>query len=287
MAVDGPEALEESGIVVLAHGAARFHDQAADLARSLRLHSPGQQVALLTDRPDEFRRGTLFDHVVLLPGAASSDCRAKLDLNLYTPFRRTLYLDSDSLAFRDLGFVFHRHRGRDVVVLGRPIREGHWYGDVRSLCRLARALSIPQFNGGVIYLEDTAVAHAVFRRARELVEHYDELSLDRFCGGVADEPLLALALAERGIDPDPRDADTSVSLLGLQGRPELDVVSGRASFVKNGRAVSPAVVHFAGEYAEPASPEGVHYKKARAVLKEAIRNPRPGIPDRRPSSPVD
>lgn len=260
----------EAGIAVMAYGAGRFHRQAAALARSLRLHSPGQVLALITDRPEEFRPGTLFDHVVPLLGAATSDCRPKLDLDLCTPFRRTLYLDSDSLAFRDLGFVLDRHRGRDVVVLGRPVSAGHWYLDVPELCRLAGARSVPQFNGGVFYFEDTVVAHAVFGRARELAERYGELGFARFGGGVADEPLLAVALAEAGIGPDPRDADTSVSLLGLQGWPELDIRSGRASFVKNGRSVRPAVVHFAGPYAEDAAPEGVHYREALAALEEVV-----------------
>ena len=262
-----PAILADRGITVMAYGSARFHAQAADLARSLRLHSPNLPIAVVTDRPAEPVFGKLFDHVVPLPSDSPPDCRPKLDLDLLSPFRHTLYLDSDSLAFRDVTFVFDRHRHRDFVVLGRQISEGHWYGDVRSLCRLAGAPRIPQFNGGVLYFADTVVTHTVFGRARELAECYDELGLARFNGGVSDEPLLAVALAENGIEAEPGDAETSVTLLGLQGEPLLDMAGGRASFVKNGRNVAPAIVHFAAEYAESDSPEGIHYRRARAALQ--------------------
>ncbi len=254
------------GVTVMAYGSDRYHAQAADLARSLRLRSPSVPLAVVTDRPAHELLGSLFDHVVSLPAGIPPDCRAKLDLNLHSPFERTLYLDSDSLAFRDVGFILDRHRGRDVVVLGRQIGTGHWYGDVPAMCRLAGSPSVPQFNSGFLYFADTEVARAVFARARDLADRYDELGLARFNGGIADEPLLAVALAEHGVRADPRDGDTSVSLLGLRGEPDLDVGAGRATFVKNGRRVTPAVVHFAAQYAEPDSPEGRYYWVARRAL---------------------
>lgn len=258
----------EAGVVVMAHGAPRFHAQAGDLARTLRLRSPSLPLAVITDRPAEPQLRELFDHVVPLPPDTPPDCRAKLDLDRHSPFERSLYLDSDSLAFRDVGFVLERHRGHDVVVLGREISDGHWYGDVPALCRLAGTTSIPQFNGGVLYFADTEVTRAVFARARGLADRYDELDLARFNGGIAEEPLLAVALAAHGIRADPRDGDTSVSLLGLQGEPDLDITAGRAAFVKNGRHLSPAVVHFAAQFAEPDSPEGRHYRTARAAQRQ-------------------
>lgn len=260
--------IAEKGVTIMAYGAARYHDQAADLALSLRLHSPSLPLAVVTDRPADPLLGSLFDHVVPLPPGTLPDCRAKLDLDLHSPFERTLYLDSDSLAFRDVSFVLERHRGRDIVVLGRQIMEGYWYGDVPTLCRLAGSSSIPQFNGGVLCFADTDVTRAVFERARGLADRYDELGLARFNGGISDEPLLAVALAGHGVTADPRDGDTSVSLLGLQGEPDLNITDGRASFVKNGRHVAPAVVHFAAQYAEPDSPEGRHYRRARAALRQ-------------------
>lgn len=256
----------DDGVVVMAYGEQRFRAQAVDLARSLRLHCPTVACAVVTDRPEDRAFQEVFDHVVALPPDTPLDCRPKLDLDRRTPFRRTLYLDSDSLVFRDIRFVLDRNRGRDVVVLGRQVRDGRWYGDVRAMCRLAGAGSIPQFNGGVLYLADTPVTSGVFRRARGLAERYGELGLDTFNGGVADEPLLAMALAEQGIIADPRDADTSMTLLGLQGEPLLDMSAGRAEFVKNGRTVAPAVVHFAAEYSETDSSEGRYYRRLRACL---------------------
>ncbi|MGL5864342.1 MAG: hypothetical protein ACRCYX_00530 [Dermatophilaceae bacterium] len=262
------EQIAENGVTVMAYGAARYHAQAADLARSLRLHSPSLPLAVVTDRPADPFLDALFDHVAPLPPGLPADGRAKLDLDLHSPFERTLYLDSDSLVFRDVSFVLERYRSREVVVLGRQITKGHWYGDVPALCRLAGCASIPQFNGGVLYFADAHVTRAVFESARELASRYAELGLDRFNGGIADEPLLAVALARHGVTADPRDGDTSVSLLGLQGEPDLDITRGRATFVKNGRRVAPAVVHFAAQYAEPDAPEGRYYRAARAALRQ-------------------
>jgi hypothetical protein len=257
----------DHGVVLMAYGSDRFHAQAGDLARSLRWHSPETARAVLTDQPERPSFHELFDHVIALPKDGATDCRPKLDLDLYTPFRRTLYLDSDGLVFRNLEFIFDRHAARDVVVLGRHISEGRWYGDVVAMCELAGAPSIPRFNGGVLYFARTRLAHSVFGRARELADSYTEMGFDTFNDGVADEPLLAISLAQYGIVADPRDADTSVSLLGLQGEPCLDIGTGRAEFVKNGRCVRPAVVHFAGEYSEHDSAEGEYYRVARHHLR--------------------
>lgn len=87
------------GVLTLAYGSTRYHEQAGDLALSLRRHSPRLPLALATDRP-EHPATRRFDQVVPLTGRVTGDCGQKLLLDRYTPFAHTLYLDSDSLAVR-------------------------------------------------------------------------------------------------------------------------------------------------------------------------------------------
>lgn len=231
----------QAGITLMAYGRRQFLWQARHLALSLRLWSPQLPLALVTDRPTH-PTGELFDVVVPMRGRQPSDCGPKLDLDRYTPFEQTLYLDSDGLAVRDLQFILDRYADREFAVMGSNIDSGHWYGDVQSMCRLAGQPTIPKFSGGFMYFTKTDRTHAVFAAARGLAERYDQLAFDTFNRGIADEPLLSIALSSRGFDAIPTMPDTSISLLGVDGTPDIDVVAGHAAFTKNGRSMHPAVV---------------------------------------------
>lgn len=255
----------------MAYGRRHYCRQAADLARSLRLHRTQIPLALVTEWPTD-RATSLFDVVVRMNGRAPSDCRPKLDLDTYTPFRRTLYIDSDGLAVRDVQFLIERFASRNFVVLGSNISDGYWYGDVAGMCALARSTSIPKFSGGFMYFTAHPVVTAVFQAAREMATRYDELGFDTFNSGVADEPLLSVALAQHGIQALPTMPDASASLLGTSAPPDMDVIAGRATFPKNGHIMEPAIVHFAGDHSSRWRRAGATYRRERRKLRRTTRS---------------
>ncbi len=268
------------GIVVMAYGKRLYLRQARDLALSLRLHGPAVPITLVTQWPHA-ASDRLFDVVLRIRGSPRRDCRPKLDLDLYTPFQRTMYIDSDGLAVRDPTFLFNRFADRDFAVLGRNISSGHWYGDVAAMCQRAASKTIPRFSGGFMYFADTQLAREIFRHAREMADNYSELGYDRFNGGVADEPLLSIALAQRGINAEPSMSDAAASLLDTNGTPSMDVLSGEAAFSKGGRTMAPAIVHFAGDHSSRWRRAGATYRRERRKLHRISRRITPTSARRR------
>lgn len=268
-APSGPPARREYGVVVMAYGSRRYLRQAWHLVISLRRYSPTVPIALITDRPND-RLAAVADLVIRLDGPIVTDGQAKLDLDLYSPFGRTLYLDADSLVVRDIRPLFDRFGQSEFVVLGRSISAGYWYGEVTAMCALAGSDSLPKFNGGIFYFTRGASARAIFRKARELAGQYAALGYDTFNGGVADEPLLAIALAQQRIAAQPVD-NSSVSLLGITSPLSINTLSGRASFDKKHRPVAPAVVHFAADFSARFRLVGSYYRRECLRLRVAHR----------------
>lgn len=244
----------------MAYGRRAYLRQAKHLAMSLRLHSPTTTLALVTDHSLS-PVSSLFDTVIPIQRERRNDGRPKLDVDLHTPFARTLLVDADGLAVRDVEFLFHRFRDQEFVVLGRNITSGYWYSDVAGMCELASAPAIPKFNGGFLYFTKSDRVRSVFADARALADQYDDLGYDKFNGGIADEPLLAIALARHRVEALPTMPDASVSLLGLTSRLEIDVVKGRVHFMKNHRPMAPAIVHFAADFSSSWRRSGAAYRR--------------------------
>jgi hypothetical protein len=260
-----PAGNQDHGIVVMAYGSRRYQAQARSLARSLDHNSPGIPRTLITDQPDS-PAAAHYENVIPLAGPTSRDCRPKLDLDQYTVYRRTLYIDADSLVMRPLAPLFARLQDHDFTVIGRNITSGHWYGDVTSMCRLAGSPSIPMFNGGLLYFADTNTTHRVFAHARELADRYLALRFDRFNGGIADEPLLAIALAAERLHAHDLTQTAMASLLGATGPLSIDVLNGRCDFQKRGRPVAPSIVHFAADHSSRRLLLGAHYRRECLAL---------------------
>lgn len=269
----------DRGILVLAYGHRRYHRQAYSLALSLQRHSPSMHRTLVTD--DVRCVATkAYDSVIKIETGQSDDCRLKLSLDTYAPYPRTLYLDADALAVRPIEPVFDLFDSSDVGVVGRDItadQDEIWYGDVASMCHAAGTGWLPKCNSGLILLHATDVTRQVFARARELVNQYSELGLHPFRGGIADEPLLAMALAEQGIHAQDLTALASATPIGINGPLRVNALTGACTFAKQGIEVEPALIHFAADYSSDYRLAGAHYRRERLALHLSQRL---GAPDR-------
>ncbi|WP_189186329.1 hypothetical protein [Streptomyces albiflavescens] len=261
------------GILVLAYGHKRYHRQAHTLALSLQRHSPGLHRTLATD-DGNCPAAELYDDVIEVGGTQSDDCRQKLHLDRYAPYPYTLYLDADALAVRPVEPVFDLFDESDIGVVGRditPAQENVWYGDVASMCRKASSTWLPKCNSGLMLIRPTETTRKVFGRARQLADGYQELGLHPFRRGIADEPLLAMALAESGIHAQDLTAVTSATPIGISGPLQLDVLNGDCAFDKNGMKVAPALIHFAADYSSDYRLAGAPYRRERSALRLAQR----------------
>lgn len=259
------------GILVLAYGHKRYHRQAHTLALSLKRHSPGLHRTLATDNGN-CPAADLYDDVIEIDGAQSDDCRQKLHIDRYAPYPSTLYLDADALAVRPVAPLFDLFDESDIGVVGRditPAQENAWYGDVASMCHKASSSWLPKCNSGLMLIRPSETTRRVFGRARQLADSYHELGLHPFRSGIADEPLLAMALAESGIHAQDLTAVTSATPIGISGPLQLDVLNGDCTFDKNGTKVAPALIHFAADYSSDYRLAGAPYRRERCALRLA------------------
>ena len=261
----------ERGVLTLGFGAPRYRRMAVDLARSLRLNSPGTPLAVVTDHPAEMSRW--FDVVVPHDPSHGRGFAQKLALDRYTPFRRTLFVDADCLAVRDVEFMWELFAAVPFGVCGRMAGSGRWFGADIAEVRAAVGLEgpLPLFNGGLMYWSDAPEAGGVFRTARELVPRYSELGFGRMSGrdsAVTDEPLVSIAMALHGLSVVEDGASTMRTPIGSTGPLRVDVLRRRSGFTKEGVPVSPAIVHFCGDYAE-----GFVYRREVAKLRLPLRSP--------------
>lgn len=224
-------------VLTIATGTKVYLDMAAALARSFRLWNDPAEIGfvLVTDQVDQIPHDLDWISVIeIRPGQYGRGFSPKLYLNEMSLSDRTLFVDADCLCTGRLDPVFDRFAGKSVSVIGRAISEGEWFGDVGRICNSFGVLAIPRFNGGVYYFERGRTADAVFRKAQELQNRYDEIGFVRLRESPNDEVLMALSMALHEQQPIPDDGTIMNSTLAAPGGVEVDVLAGKSIF-KNPR----------------------------------------------------
>lgn len=235
----------ERVVFTVAVGKPKYGQMAMGLARSLHLIEDRTPRAVLTDL-DGFDWKRYFD-VVIRPEAPRTALDKLLALEL-TDAAKVLSLDCDMLAFRRLDEVFEFCNGKDLAVQGFPQSDGKWHGlEVADVCRKYSKVSIPRFNGGMIYYERSEGAAALFARAREIERDYAATGFADFRGNASEEVCVALAMLETGLgDMIPDETDFMSTGVGMVGKPRIDVLRNRCEFVcrrQRMRFIRPKLFH--------------------------------------------
>ena len=264
-----PEA--RRGVLTMAFGKAKYLTMANRLAESIRLRNPETVLAIVTDAPDQC---PLFDIRIAVRPEFGTNLDHKIHMDAYSPFDETLFIDSDCLLFKSLTPIWRFFDGAEFGVCGITGGEGRWFGaDVAGVRRmLGIAGGIPRFNGGLVYFTRSEKAAAIFATARELLPRYRELGFGGAKGRdwtVADEPMFSLAMALHGVAVMEDDGATMRTPINRESAIVADIVDGRCSFVKEGRSVHPAILHFANN-------EGAFHYWREAKKLEWLRHGRIG-----------
>lgn len=250
-------------VLTIATGKRVYIDMAIALARSfLHWHRESDiEFHLATDFtgdfPEDLQPITILRHQ---PGELGVGFSMKLKLDQLARARQTLFIDADCLCIGPLDDVFERFAGCDVSVVGDPVSEGEWFGDIERTRTQFGLASIPKFNGGVYYLEPGGVASKVYERARELESRYDDIGLVRLRDCPNEELLMSIALAEAGCPPLHDDGSIHGDLFAHPVLERVDVARGVA-VLRNpapgephhrdhypSRTIRPKVVHFLGDF---------------------------------------
>lgn len=241
----------ERGVITLAIDREEFVRQAMFLSLSLKRFNTTLPIAIITKLTDHPLIQKHFDYILPYdPAYGSQPMIHKLCAYEYSPFKETLYIDSDSLVVGNLDDVWNLFSTlpSEVSSVGTQLTQGQWYG--KTLDELKEVYGItylPKFNGGFQYFRKGNIGQKVFQRAYELITNYENLELSAWREGYSDEPCWAIAMAEhqQHLAPDPKKI-ASYTPIGLHGPLIVDVLEGRASFKKYNEMVNPRIVHFAG-----------------------------------------
>lgn len=251
-------------VLTIATGRRLYFDMAIALARSFGLWHAASDIRffIATDLEDSIPPD-LASWVQVLrhpPGALGSGFSVKLHLDKLGPARQTLFIDADCLCFGPLDPVFDLFAGRAVSVVGGPVAEGEWFGDIGRTCRQFGLEALTKFNGGVYYIEPGAVASAVYGRARALESRYDDIGLVRLRDCPNEELLMSIAMGLEGCEGIDDDGTVHGELFSSPRILKLDLLSGQARLQNPPpgaedhrpgypvRTISPVVVHFLGDF---------------------------------------
>jgi hypothetical protein len=236
------------GVITLAYGKPAFINMAKWLAKSLQRHDNTLPRAVVTDSADA-ELLDLFDYVIPYRPEYGSNLRQKMHLDFYSPFEETLFVDSDSLAVRSLNEFWEAFRDYDFGAVGHAVvKRGMWdeYLDTDFILDHFNLTEIPKFNGGIYYLKHNRNGDAVCNTARKLLRDWERLKFKTFRGdGPCDEALYGVAMAMHGIKLNNMKEKGMYSPLKVIGSVKCDVLGGHCRFNKEGRIVTPSILHFA------------------------------------------
>lgn len=234
------------GFVTIATGAERYFDIARNLLWSYRqFASEKYPFAIICDRENEYT--SEFDDVILLK-EAHCNYLDKLQLYDYLPYDETIFIDADSLAYGNLDEWWDIFKDADDFSLfgyaWTDLKSGRgWFvpdgmGEFKD-----KITFIPDFNGGIYYMQRSEKCRKVFELANYFAEHFGEYTVNGF-DSAADEPCLALAMAVEQCMP------LDIKEKGLVFAPskkdiELDITVPKAFYCsKNGGEYNINLVHW-------------------------------------------
>ena len=223
--------------------------KAIGLALSLRVSNPGVPVAVACSERVRPLVQPYFDHVTIEePGIRGFVHKVYLDK--YTPFRNTMFFDSDVLVFKPVRPYLelwgdypyravgdYRSTGVSSFGLDRP----------KALQRLGKREFVVIDGAGHALFRKPG-CEAVFERARFVTGKHKE-----YFGDIqyADEDIMDYVMTE--LDLPPADAGEFFSryLSARPGTLRLDATRGVCSFIRadNGEPMSPCMMHFAANEA--------------------------------------
>ncbi|MEH7495905.1 hypothetical protein, partial [Neobacillus niacini] len=190
------------GFITIATGKEKYYLLARNLLFSYRQFSKDPlPFGIITDKENEYTKE--FDDVVIMSDSSFS-YMDKLKLYRYSPYEETIFIDADSLAYKDLNTYWdYFHDASDFSCFGSihdiNSKSGWFYNE--GLGKYKDKVSfIPNFNGGIYYLRKTPLCASVFEKAINIANNYSDYSFKMF-DKPADEPVLALSMALHNCKP--------------------------------------------------------------------------------------
>jgi hypothetical protein len=218
--------MESQGIVYIAIGQ-KYLDMAVKSANSIiNTSSLKQEIVILSDCQTKITEGICVENIsshiaefsYLSPDILSAWLKTQLDI--LTPFSRTLCLDCDIKAISDISSIWN-YSG-DYITIARafnPLVEGICYRDNLEAVETARCLSVLgeyiQYNTGVFLFENSEAINIMFELWREEWEkfkHHENMAFNRLISyGL---PVIELPSRYNAFYPNRKDDSILVHCIG-------------------------------------------------------------------------
>ncbi len=218
------------GFITIATGKELYFRIAANLLRSYRLRAAHPKpFAILCDRENRYTE--LFDDVILMKDPLRSYVD-KVRLPEFVPYDETIFIDADSLIYRDPDFfwkVFEGGPAFSAFGSNYGTDERHaWFriedtGEFRD-----RVQYIPDFIGGVYYLRRSEELDRFGETARYIRDHYYDYRFRQF-ENPSDEAIYSLAMAVHGFRT-AGDRSPDVCFIPHTETVDLDFLTGKVEY---------------------------------------------------------
>ena len=184
------------GFITIATGNEAYYKLARNLMKSYRFHSESPlPFAILCDHTNEYTES--FDKVIIIEDPTYSFLD-KLKMYQYLPYDETIFIDADTMAYSDLNIwwdTFEKGSSFSAFGVERELGSGNgWFDPEKTGIYRDTIEYIPDFCGGVYYIEKDEISSRVFSLATEFALHYREYGFKRAKHPV-DEACFSLAMA--------------------------------------------------------------------------------------------
>ncbi len=206
------------GIIIIACGVPYYGELALNLCMGLKTTDPDISVTLLWSGQTRGRIESainLFDNVIEIPeeyfdrGGLKSLMRAKVCLDLLSPYAETMYIDADVIMspYKKINTLFDELKDVDFTIGSREkilLSEGKGrfqWADAEDVVKLT-GYNGESYNlsSEFIYFKKTDANKQFFSIAREYFDN-PQIEYKRFAGTVPDELAYQLAMIKTGMKP--------------------------------------------------------------------------------------
>jgi hypothetical protein len=223
--------------------------KAIGLALSLRVSNPGVPIAVACSPSVAVLLRPHFDHVIE-ENPSLRGFEHKVHLDKYTPFRETVFFDSDVLVFKEVRPYLTDWGPRAYTACGSKLRDGI------SSFGLDRQAVLAKLGKAELVVIDGA-GHAAFRMpeagpvfdlARQITARYSDYAGDAI---YADEDAMNIAMTLLDLEPAPYGDFFARHLSARPASLRMDPSRGLCEFIAadTGKPFAPCMVHFANNEA--------------------------------------
>lgn len=240
------------GFLTIAYGNESYLRMALGLARSIRLRNRSCHLAIVTDY-EAPRLHDFFDVVIPVDLSLGCGVSQKLHVDQYTPFEKTIFIDSDCLVFGNADSLWYLYRESvGFGVKGRYIAHNDTHyavSDLRSYLDYLGLSRMALCNTGIFFFDRSDRTAGVFDTARNIYKasQCDSIGLLPYKESkVADEPILGAAIELHRVPLLVDDGGKTMTLgcFGTECMKHVNVLRGKSDYYFQGKNVEPLVIHF-------------------------------------------